>query len=165
MAKRSQIAVGQKWAFNRSRQVSVGDYGFETVIIKSVEAYEKGYSGVRKSNSGQGVLVSKNSRHYGEDNWIDSVVQLSQLFKLWSEYEVELEAYKIKKAGWDAQAAVAKAEREKYQKEIYQPAFREFQDVVSKVSNKYIGSYSRVEELPVEILQLVIESYKAKEAA
>lgn len=165
MAKRSQIAVGQEWAFNRSRQVSVGDYGFEKVIIKDVVPYSGSrWGGVRgKTASGQGVLVSKNNRWNGEDNWQDSVIQLSQLFKPWGEFEVERAAYDAQKKINEAAWAIKKAENEKYRQEVYVPALKEFLDAVQAVSGKRLSSYDEIGKLPIEVLQAIAQAIKVEQ--
>lgn len=162
MAKRSQIEVGQEWAYQRSRNHYIGNYGYEKVVIKSVEAYRAGYGGARKTSKGQGVLVE----HSGYNNFkSEKVIQLSQLFIPWAEYEVQKAEYDAKKKVSDAAAAIVKAEREKFKAEVYNPAFNEFQNIIKAVSGKYVSGYDRVGELPIEVLQLVIEAYKVKEVA
>jgi hypothetical protein len=167
MAKRVQLEIGQEWAFNRSRQASIGDYGFEKVIIKDVVPYSAGRWGydIRKSGGGQGVLVSKNNRYHGEDNWRDSVVQLSQLFKPWSEFEVENEAYQAQKKINEAAWAIKKAENEKFRQEVYVPALKEFIDAVQGVSGKRLSSYDEIGKLPIEVLQAVAQAIKVQQVA
>ena len=162
MAKRIQLEIGQEWAYNRSRQVFVGDYGFEKVIIKDVVPYEQSRWGGsrRKTNSGQGVLVSKRTYWSGEESWSDDVVQLSQLHYQWSEFEVARSEYEAKKKISDAAREVEKAKQEKFRQEVYVPALKEFVEAVQAVSGKRVSSYDEIGKLPVEVLQAITNSIK-----
>ena len=169
MAKRSQLAVGQEWAYHRERQHEHKFYGgYYKVVIESVEPYEQSsYSGrISKSASGLGVLVSVHEKWQGEPRVYQKVVQLSQLWKPWAEYEVAQAEYEVQYRINEEKAKVAKAEREKFQKEIYQPALREFVKVLEPYApNKYISGWTRIEELPVEVLQAVVKLAQEKAVA
>jgi hypothetical protein len=156
MAKRNQLVKGQEWAYQRSRSHYIGDW-FTKVIIEEVEPYEKGYNGPRKSGSGSGVWIKS-----AEARYVPSVIQLSQLFIPWSEYEVQRAEYEAKKKISDAESAIRNAERKKYQEEVFAPAVKEFQRVVQDGTGKWVSSWD-VEKFPIEVIQFVIESAKKKE--
>ena len=160
MAKRSQIEVGQEWAYQRSRQHEHTAWGgHEKVIIVAVEPYEKGYSKNYQVKKGNGVLVKVGSGY-------ERVVQLSQLWKPWAEYEVAQAEYEIQYKISEEKAKIAKAEREKFQQEVYKPALREFLKAIEPFSNgKYVSGWTRIEELPVEVLQAVAQLAKEKAVA
>ena len=160
MAKRSQIAVGQEWAYQRSRQHEHTAWGgHEKVIIVAVEPYEKGYSKNYQVKKGNGVLVKVGSGY-------ERVVQLSQLWKPWAEYEIGQAEYKAQWEITQAKAKIAKAEREKFQQEVYKPALREFLKAIEPFSGgKYVSGWTRIEELPVEVLQAVAQLAKEKAVA
>ena len=158
MAKRIELAIGQEWAFNRSRGAEIGDYGFQKVTIASVEHYEKGYHAVRKVSKGQGVLVTTEGGY-------EKVVQLSQLFKQWSEFAVEKAEYEAQRKIWLAKAAIEKAEREKFDVEVYRPALHEFHAVIKEYSGKHVSEYDRVNQLPIEVLQAIVQAIKVNKVA
>lgn len=163
MAKRSQIEVGQEWAYQRSRDHYIGNYGYQKAVIVAVEPYEqRTYGGIRKTSKGQGVLVELVG--WNEQKF-QKVVQLSQLWKLWGEFEVERAAYDAAKVISDAQNAIIKAEREKFNAEVYQPALREFQKIAQEVSGKYVSGYDRIDQLPIEVLQAIINALKVDKVA
>ena len=159
MAKRSQIEVGQEWAYQRSRQHEHTAWGgYEKVIIVAVEPYEKGYSKNYQVKKGNGVLVKVGSGY-------ERVVQLSQLWKPWAEYEIGQAEYKAQWEITQKKAAIAKAEREKFHQEVFQPAYREFKKVIEAVTGRYVSDYTRVEELPIEVIQAITEALKEKAVA
>jgi hypothetical protein len=163
MAKRSQIAVGQEWAYQRGRTHEYTAWGGHSkATIVAVEPYERGYSQNYQVKKGNGVLIEVESAN----GKYQKVVQLSQLWKLWAEYEVGQAEYKVQYEINQAKAKVAKAEQEKFQKEIYQPALREFVKVLEPYApNKYISGWTRIEELPVEVLQAVVKLAQEKAVA
>jgi hypothetical protein len=158
MAKRIELAIGQEWAFIRTRGAEIGDYGFHKVVIASVEHYEKGTYQSRKVSKGQGVLVKT-------DGGYEKVVQLSQLFKPWAEFEVEKAEYEAQRKIWLAKAAIEKAEREKFDAEVYRPALQEFQSVINQYSGKYVSEWDRVGQLPIEVLQAIVQAIKVDKVA
>lgn len=168
MAKRSQIAVGQEWAYGRSRSHYIGQY-YEKVTIEAVEPYEANRwgGGIRKTTSGLGVLV-KIGHRWGsqtETTYTSKVVQLSQLFIPWAEYEVQKAEYEAQRKIASEKAAIAKAEREKFQQEIYQPAYKEFIEAVEAISGKRLSGYTEVRELPIEVIKAITEAIKEKAVA
>lgn len=159
MAKRSQLAVGQEWAYQRGRNHEHTAWGgHEKAVIVAVEPYEKGYSKNYQVQKGNGVLIKVGSGY-------ERVVQLSQLWKPWAEYEVGQVEYKAKYEIAQKKAAIAKAEREKFQQEVFQPAYREFKKVIEAVTGRYVSDYTRVEELPIEVIQTITEALKEKAVA
>ena len=159
MAKRSQIAVGQEWAYQRSRHHEHTAWGgHEKAIIVAVEPYEKGYSKNYQVQKGNGVLIKVGSGY-------ERVVQLSQLWKPWDEYEVGQVEYKAQYEIAQKKAAIAKAEREKFQQEVFQPAYKEFKKVIEAVTGRYVSDYTRIEELPIEVIQAITEAIKEKAVA
>jgi len=159
MAKRSQLEVGQEWAYQRSREHEYQVWGnrYEKVTIVAVEPYEKSYSGGYKTSKGNGVLVKFESRY-------EEVVQLSQLWKPWAEYLVGYSEYKAKWEISRAEEKVKEAKREKYRQEIYEPAMREFILAVEKISGQRVESYYKVEQFPVEVFQSITEVIKQNTA-
>ena len=99
------------------------------------------------------------------DEKYQKVVQLSQLWKLWSEFQVERAEYDAAKVISDAAAKIARAEREKFNEEVYQPALREFREVLQQISGKYVSNYDRVEQLPIEVLQAVVKAIRVEQVA
>jgi hypothetical protein len=158
MAKRIEIAIGQEWAFNRSRGAEIDDYGFQKVTIASVEHYQKGTYQSYKVSKGQGVLVTT-------DGGYEKVVQLSQLFKPWAEFVVEKAEYTEQRKIWLAKAAIEKAEREKFDAEVYRPALHEFHAVIKEYSGEYVSEYDRVNQLPIEVLQAIVRAIKTQKVA
>ena len=160
MAKRSQIAVGQEWAYQRSRQHEHTAWGgHEKVIIVAVEPYEKGYSKNYQVKKGNGVLVKVGSGY-------ERVVQLSQLWKPWAEYEVAQAEYQAQWKIIQAKRAVIDAEREKFKKEVFNPALNEFIKAIEPFSGgKYLSGWTRIEELPIEVIQAITEGLKEKAVA
>ena len=160
MAKRSQIEVGQEWAYQRSRQHEHTAWGgHEKVIIVAVEPYDKGYSKNYQVKKGNGVLVKVGSGY-------ERVVQLSQLWKPWAEYEVAQAEFEVQYKISQEKAKIAKAEREKFNQEVYQPALKEFLKAIEPFSGgKYVSGWTRIEELPVEVLQAVAQLAKEKAVA
>jgi len=168
MAKRSQLAVGQEWAYQRSRQHQHSPWGgYEKVVIVAVEPYEQSkYRGeIFQRATGNGVKVEIQTHWAGKPQTITKVVQLSQLWKPWAEYEIAQAEYKAEYEIAQKKAAIAKAEREKFQQEVYQPAYREFKKVLEAVTGKYVSDYTRVEELPIEVIQAITEGLKEKAVA
>lgn len=169
MAKRSQLAVGQEWAYHRERKHEHKFYGgYYKVVIESVEPHEQSRYGGRisKTGSGLGVLVSVHERYHGEPRVYQKVVQLSQLWKPWAEYQVAQAEYEVQYKISEEKAKIAKAEREKFQQEVYQPALREFLKAIEPFSGgKYVSGWTRIEELPVEVLQAVAQLAKEKAVA
>jgi hypothetical protein len=169
MAKRSQLEVGQEWAYHRERQHGHKFYGgYNKVVIESVEPHEQSsYSGrISKSGSGLGVLVSIHEQWQGEPRVREKVVQLSQLWKPWAEYEIAQAEFEVQYKINEEKAKVAKAEKEKFQQEVYKPALREFLNAIEPFSNgKYVSGWSRIEELPVEVLQAVSKAIQEKAVA
>jgi len=163
MAKRSQLAVGQEWAYSNSRQHEYTTWGshYKATIV-AVEPYEKTYGGkFWQTAKGNGVLVEV--RGYGGK--VQKVLQLSQLWIPWAEYEVGLVEYKAQWEIAQAKAKVAQAEREKFQQEVYLPALKEFQKAIEQISGKYVGIYETVGQLPVEVLQAVTKAIQEKAVA
>lgn len=169
MAKRSQLAVGQEWAYHRERKHEHKFYGgYYKVVIESVEPHEQSRYGGRisKTGSGLGVLVSVHERYHGEPRVYQKVVQLSQLWKPWAEYQVAQAEYEVQYKISEEKAKIAKAEREKFQQEVYKPALREFLKAIEPFSGgKYVSGWTRIEELPVEVLQAVAQLAKEKAVA
>lgn len=155
MAKRSQIAVGQEWAYQRGRQHEYTAYGNHTkATIVAVEPWEKGYRQNWQVKKGNGVLVKFDSGY-------ERVVQLSQLWKPWAEYEVGQAEYAAEWKITEAKYAVIKAEREKFQQEVYQPALKEFLKAIKPFAGEsYVSGWTRIEELPIEVLKAITESAK-----
>jgi hypothetical protein len=169
MAKRSQLEVGQEWAYHRERKHGHIAYGgYYKVVIESVEPHEQNRygGGVRKSNSGLGVLVSVHEKWQGEIRINQKVVQLSQLWKPWAEYEVAQAEYLVQYKISQEKAKVAKAEGEKYKQEVYNPAYKEFIKLIAELSGgKYVSGWTRIEELPIEVLQGVVKLAQEKAVA
>jgi len=162
MAKRSQLAVGQEWAYSNKRQHEYTAWGnhYKATIV-AVEPYEKGFSRNYQTQKGNGVLVEVQ----GYGGKVQKVLQLSQLWIPWAEYEVGLVEYKAQWEILQAKAKVAQAEREKFQKEVYLPALREFQKAIEQISGKYVGTYETVGQLPIEVLQAVTQAIQEKAVA
>jgi len=163
MAKRSQLAVGQEWAYSNKRQHEFtawgGHYKAKIVAVEPHEEWLRGkYALVKKGN---GVLVEVE----GYNGKVQKVLQLSQLWIPWAEYEVGLAEYKKEWEISQARAKVAKAEREKFLEEVYKPALKEFQKAIEEVSGKYVGTYETIGQLPIEVLQKVTEAIKEKAVA
>jgi len=169
MAKRHQLEVGQEWAYHRERKHGHSAYGgYYKVVIESIEPHEQSRygGGIRKISSGLGVLVSVHEKWHGEPRVHQKVVQLSQLWKPWSEYEVAQAEYQVQYKISEEKAKVAKAEREKFQQEVYKPALKEFLQAIESISGgKYVSGWTRIEELPVEVLQAVAQLAKEKAVA
>ena len=169
MAKRSQLEVGQEWAYHRERKHEHRFYGgYYKVVIESVEPHEQSsYSGsISKSGSGLGVLVSVHEHYQGEPRVYRKVVQLSQLWNPWAEYEVAQAEFEVQYKISQEKAKIAKAEKEKFNQEVYQPALKEFLKAIEPFSGgKYVSGWTRIEELPVEVLQAVAQLAKEKAVA
>jgi hypothetical protein len=169
MAKRNQLEVGQEWAYHRERKHEHKFYGgYYKVVIESVVPHEQSsYSGsISASGSGLGVLVSIHEHWQGEPRVYQKVVQLSQLWKPWAEYQVAQAEYQVQYKINEEKAKVAKVEREKFQQEVYKPALKEFLNAIEPFSGgKYVSGWTRIEELPVEILQAVAQLAKEKAVA
>jgi hypothetical protein len=157
MAKKSQIAVGQEWACGRRRgkrrRHYIGGYYNKVTIV---------WIALR----GSGVQVQYHELDQGETRIIDTIVQLSQLFMPWAEYEVKraeyVEAEKIR----EEKAKIAEAKREKFKEEVFNPALKEFFAVIKPFAgNKYVDGWTKIEELPVGVLVAVTEAMKEKEGA
>ena len=160
MAKRSQIAVGQEWAYQRGRNHEHTPWGgHEKAVIVAVEPYEKGYSKNYQVKKGNGVLIKVGSGY-------ERVVQLSQLWKPWAEYEVAQAEYQAQWKITQAKAEVIKAEKEKFKQEVFNPALRElFQAIKPFAGGTYISGWTRIEELPIEVIQAITEGLKEKAVA
>lgn len=170
MAKRSQIAVGQEWAYKKSRSHYIGYSGYEKVTIEAIEPHEQSkYRGeIFQRSTGNGVKVKYEVQWYGEteSRSISKVVQLSQLFIPWAEYEVQRAEYEAAEKISQARARIAKAEREKFQQEVYQPALKEFfQTIKPFAGESYVSGWTRIEELPIEVIQAVTKAIKEKAVA
>lgn len=173
MAKRTELAVGQVWAFNRSRQVAVGhdSYGWEKVTILSTTPAKKWnrYSSQWvETSTGQGVLVEYTERFRGDESTKQKVVQLSQLHMTWDKYETELVEYKAQQEIANAKAAIAKAEKEKFMLETYNPALAELRKTIKDATGQdftdYIkdARYARSwEVLPIEVINFLNEKLSA----
>jgi hypothetical protein len=164
MAKRSQLAVGQEWAYSNKRQHEYTAWGshYKATIV-AVEPYEQGFSGQKfQRPKGNGVLVEVE----GYNGKVQKVLQLSQLWIPWAEYEVGNAEYQVQHKINQEKEKVAKAKREKFQQEVYLPALREFVKVLEPYApNKYISGWTRIEELPVEVLQAVTKAIQEKAVA
>ena len=161
MAKRNQLKVGQQWAYSNKRNHDISrTWGFGMVTIKAVEPYEKSYNGVRPTERGNGVLVEINEMVYGEARTRTGIIQLSNLFMLWSEFVPAMEAEKIRQEAAQEARVVREAEQRKFNSEVYLPALREFQDVIQAINGKYVGSHKRIDELPIEVLQAITNALK-----
>lgn len=163
MAKRNQLEVGQQWAFSSSRGHDISKYGlYDMATIVSVEPHEQArYSSrISKVSGGNGVLVSIIYRYQGIESIRQKVIQLSELFMLWSEFVPAMEAEKIRqKAAWEARQ-VREAEQRKFNAEVYAPALREFLDAIQTINGQYVGSYKRIDQLPIEVLQAITNALK-----
>lgn len=162
MAKRSQLQVGQEWAYSNKRQheYSAWTHNHYKATIVAIEPYKKSYGGkIWKTAKGNGVLVEVQ----GYNGKFQKVLQLSQLWIPWAEYEVGLVEYKAELEIAQAQARVERAKQQKFEQEIYAPALREFQKAIQQISGKYVGDYERVGQLPIEVLQAVTQLAKERE--
>jgi hypothetical protein len=91
---------------------------------------------------------------------------LSQLWKPWAEYEVAQAEYLVQYKISQEKAKVAKAEGEKYKQEVYNPAYKEFIKLIAELSGgKYVSGWTRIEELPIEVLQGVVKLAQEKAVA
>jgi hypothetical protein len=164
MAKRSQLAVGQEWAYSNKRQHEYTAWGshYKATIV-AVEPHEQSYGGrISKTAKGNGILVEVQ----GYNGTVQKVLQLSQLWIPWAEYEVGNAEYQVQYKINQEKAKIAKAEREKFQKEVYQPALREFVKLIEPLApNKYISGWTRIEELPVEVLEALTKAIQEKAVA
>lgn len=161
MAKRNQLEVGQQWAYSNKRNHDIShtsDFGMAT--IKAVEPYEKFWNGARATERGNGVLVEINEMFCGKASTRTVIIQLSNLFMLWSEFVPAMEAEKIRqKAAWEARQ-VREAEQRQFNTEVYAPALREFLDAIQAINGKYVGSHNRIDQLPIEVLQAITNALK-----
>ena len=163
MAKRSQLAVGQEWAYSNKRQHEYTSWGghYKATIV-AIEPHEKTYGGkIWKVAKGNGVLVEVE----GYNGKFQKVLQLSQLWIPWAEYEVGLVEYKAEWEITQAKARVERVKQEKFEKEVYAPALREFQKAIEQISGKYVGTYETVGQLPIEVLQAVTKAIQEKAVA
>ena len=169
MAKRSQIAVGQEWAYKNTRSHYIGYSGYQKVTIEAIEPHKQhSYRGeIFATTTGNGVKVKYEVQWYGEteSRSISKVVQLSQLFIPWAEYEVQRAEYEAAEKIRTAKAKVEKAKREKFQEEVYKPALKEFINAVEAISGQRLATYTEVGELPIEVIQAVTEAIKEKAVA
>lgn len=168
MAKRSELEVGQEWAYAGSRNHRYGER-YKKVKILSVEPYRASRYGKYPEGlalGGQGVLVEITEHAYGGGTRQEQrVYQLSQLWQPWSDYEVG-------KAEWDKQEAIrrakkeqAEAEAERFREEQYLPAYGAFIKAVEQATGKRLNSWDRVGEMPIEVLRVVTEALKVKGVA
>lgn len=165
MAKRSELKVGQEWAYGRTRSHFIGGW-YQKVTIAAVEpAKQWRYGEIAKTGSGLGVHVQVHETFQGEPRIREKVVQLSQLFIPWAEYETQKAEYVAQRKVAEEKAKIAKAEREKFQEEIYRPAFKEFVQAVEAISGQRIYGYETVEKLPIEVIQAITEAVKEKAVA
>ena len=161
MAKRNQLEVGQQWAYSNKRNHNISrTYDFQMATIKSVQPYEKSYSGNRPTDSGLGVLVEITTMYQGEEIKREKVIQLSNLFMMWSEFVPAMEAEKIRQKAEKEAREVREAEQRKFKSEVYEPAFFEFQNAIKATTGEHVSSYSRISELPVEVLQAITNAMK-----
>lgn len=170
MAKRSQIAVGQEWAYKKSRSHYIGYSGYEKVTIEAIEPHEQSkYRGeIFQRSTGNGVKVKYEVQWYGEteSRSISKVVQLSQLFIPWAEYEVQRAEYEAAEKIRTAKAKVEKAKREKFQQEVFNPALSQLLKAIKPFAGEeYVSGWTRLEELPIEVIQAVTEAIKEKAVA
>ncbi len=165
MAKRSEIAVGQEWAYGRTRSHQISGWYTKVTIVAVEPAKQWRYGQIAKTGSGLGVHVQVHERFQGEPRVIEKVVQLSQLFMPWAEYEVQKAEYTEARKVAEEKAKIAKAEREKFQEEVFRPAFKEFVQAVEAISGKKIYGYETVEKLPIEVIKAVTEAIKEKAVA
>lgn len=163
MAKRNQLEVGQQWAFSSSRGHDISKYlDYKMATIVSVEPHDQSrYSSrISKASGGNGVLVSITTNYSGEEWTRQEVIQLSELFMLWSEFVPAMEAEKIRqKAAWEARE-IREAEQAKFHSEVYAPALREFQNAIKATTGEYVSQYDRISALPLEVLQAITNALK-----
>jgi hypothetical protein len=162
MAKRSQLVVGQEWAYRGKRIHEHTPWNsHKKATIVAVEPYQRGYSKNYQTEKGNGVLVT-----FGK---YDEVVQLSQLWKPWAEYEIGQAEYEAQHKINQEKQKIARAEREKFQQEVYRPALKEFfqaiKPYIKNPNQTYIDGSSRIQELPVEVLQAVTKAIQEKAVA
>jgi hypothetical protein len=169
MAKRSEIAVGQEWAYGRNRYHGFNaTRGYNKVTILSTEPYRQ-LLGPCKTEKGQGVLVRLHTSWINESASVEKVIQLRELWIPWAEYETGKVEYGAERKIAMAQNAIIKAERQKYQQEVYQPALRAFQSAYQEAGFGQLSSYSRVEEAfkveALEFLTKALQEVKAEKVA
>ena len=170
MAKRTELAVGQVWAYNRSRQVQVGHYGYgweKVTIVATTPAkkWNRYSSQWVETSTGQGVLVEYTERAYGVESTRQKVVQLSQLHMTWDKYETELAEYNAQREISQAKAKIAKAEKEKFMEETYNPAKAQLRNTIKEATGvdftHYLNSYGYYTELPIEVINFLNEKLSA----
>ena len=108
------------------------------------------------------VKVGTRWANQTETTWTKKVVQLSQLFIPWAEYEVQRAEYEAQRKVANEKAAIAKAEKKKFQQEVYKPAYKEFIQAVEAISGQRLSGYTEVRELPIEVIQAITEAIKEK---
>jgi len=160
MAKRSQLAVGQEWAYQRGRYHEYTAWGaHKKAIIVAVEPYEAGYIQNYKRTKGNGVLVALEGGY-------ERVVQLSQLWQPWAEYEVGQAEYKVQYEISEKKRQVALAKQKKFEREVYQPALSQLLEAIKPFAGEeYVSGWTRIEELPIEVIQAITEAIKEKAVA
>jgi len=161
MAKRSQLAVGQEWAYQRGRSHEYSPWGaHRKATIVAVEPYEAGYSKNYKTTKGNGVLVTIGEGPYQQ------VVQLSQLWQPWAEYEVGQAEYKVQYEISEKKRQVALAKQKEFEREVYQPALSQLLKAIEPFAGEsYVSGWTRIEELPIEVIQAITEAIKEKAVA
>lgn len=174
MAKRTELAVGQVWAYNRSRQVRIGQYGYgwEKVTIVSTTPAKKWnrYSSQWvETSTGQGVLVEYTERRNGIPTTSQKIVQLSQLHMMWDKYETELAEYNAQREIAEAKVAIAKAEKETFMAETYNPALAELRKTIKDATGKDFTDYIKDaryahswEVLPIEVINFLNQALTEK---
>lgn len=163
MAKRSELKVGQEWAYGRQRSHYIGEH-YSKVIIEEVEPHKQyRYGEIQKTTKGLGVKV-KLQVGWGTE-WRSRVIQLSQLWIPWAEYEVQKKAYTAQREIDEKKAQVLRAKRQEFQEKEYRPALKEFQKVIEAITGKYVSDYTRIEELPIEVIKAITEAIKEKAVA
>ena len=163
MAKRSQLAVGQEWAYNNKKYHEFSPWGnhYKATIV-AVEPHEEWRRGhYALAQKGNGVLVEVE----GYSGKFQKVLQLSQLWIPWAEYEVGNAEYQVQHKINQEKEKVARAKREKFQQEVYLPALKEFQEAIQEISGKYVSTYQTLGQLPIEVLQAVTKAIKEKAVA
>jgi hypothetical protein len=165
MAKRSELKVGQEWAYGRSRSHFIGSWHQKVTIVAVEPAKQWRYGEIAKTGSGLGVHVQVHESFRGEPKIIEKVVQLSQLFIPWAEYETQKAEYVEARKVAEEKAAIAKAERREFQEKVYQPAFKEFVQAVEAISGQKLYGYETVEKLPIEVIKAITEAVKEKAVA
>lgn len=167
MAKRAELTVGSEWAYSRSRNPRMGKYNFNKVVIVATEPmkWSRGASDFIKT-TGLGVLVEMHTMYMGKPEVRREVVQLSQLHYTWSDFETKLAEYEVAREASEKRSAIAKAEKEKFMAETYNPAMAQLRTAIKEATNvditSYLGNtYSWNKELPIEVINFLNEKIGA----